>query len=699
MDYNILLILLLVHSLGWLFFKKNNILSCGLFGYVGSEQPSMDKIKILGIYNIERGKDSCGISIDDMITKHNGNFNTFIESNILPDPTQDFTIIGHDRKRSSGVISIENAHPFGFFNDENADEEIEIPDFIGAHNGTIYNDNTLATKYKVDTNKYSVDSQILLKVISTGNYKILEEYSGAAALLMRKTNEPNTLYVFKGASRTYANFPLEEERPLFYWQKSENEMYISSLKDSLKAIGGDQNTIHSFETNKVIKIVAGSIVDSESVTIDRVKENYNSRQHYNSRNSSSNNSSSVGSSYNRTSRAHISTRKANLDKALGYKENVRLSADFIDAISMNRVKDTVYWNSGKYRINQKPINGMLYLNKRGKVYTEDDYNELVNSKSTLVDKIFKFAFIDGQLLMSPEYYDEANSLISQIRKVSKEEDVVTDMIIKRNLSNYTLHPICLNEVVNPSFFHFSSPSSLSFRTLFNRPVTINLSQGDVIDYIVNGEIEGANGSVYYLNTEKINLKSGEKENKSSIIIEDEEEEDFQTGEMQQGCAPSRSNQKSNLKEWNQIISSSKEYHSSNKTQDTKPPKGVLIQTPSLSDGTKYSSSTICYCEKSVNGVLRYCECDKNDAELKDIPNHIKTMSYVKNVCSTNLLEEAKSILEAQIDSIESVNYKVNRDIVLVHGMLNNVLESFKVDLTKGDKDDKKLISKTELLYN
>ena len=45
------------------------------------------------------------------------------------------------------------------------------------------------------------------------NFKVLGKYNGAAALVFTNTNEPNVLYVWKGASKLYdlKNYDIEED--------------------------------------------------------------------------------------------------------------------------------------------------------------------------------------------------------------------------------------------------------------------------------------------------------------------------------------------------------------------------------------------------------------------------------------------------------------------------------------------------------
>lgn len=289
MEFKIILILLFAHYLQLYIVKpKQNILNCGIYAWAGKDvkQFNPDKFNILGIFNIERGKDSCGITYDGEIYTGIGKdklYSDFILEREIK-PVKYPVVIGHTRQASWGnTVNAQNAHPFGFGNNKDGFE------FLGVHNGTLYNDGVLAKKYNVETReekitinahgtktyeyRSKIDSEILLEIIyNSKNFDVLAEYNGGAALVFTNTNEPNVIYVWKGASKdyNYAAQPVKEERPLCYYKENKNSLYISSLANSLLAIGGKLNkTVFTFNENTIYKITDGDISNAIQIKIDR----------------------------------------------------------------------------------------------------------------------------------------------------------------------------------------------------------------------------------------------------------------------------------------------------------------------------------------------------------------------------------------------------------------------------------------------
>ena len=276
---NIFLVGALVSTILNIIFKRSpisNRLACGLFGYSGNTPPNMEIIKILGLYNEARGAESSGIAIDGEILKSTKKWSTFIQEQGFGVPEQFNTIIAHTRKSSKGVVTKDNAHPFEICSKNKMAAD---PIMIGAHNGTIHNTDALAEKYGFSNSDFPVDSKLLLSIIGDSkrdlsSLKVLNDYSGGAALVWYFLDEPEKLYVFKGASISYNQVILKEERPLFYYKvKGVSQVYISSLETALTAVAdvdknGVTGEIKSFNNNIIYCIVNG-VISKLKVEINR----------------------------------------------------------------------------------------------------------------------------------------------------------------------------------------------------------------------------------------------------------------------------------------------------------------------------------------------------------------------------------------------------------------------------------------------
>lgn len=283
---NLILIVLTINSIiNYITKAKATTLNCGNFAWIGSSPDlfNLDKYKILGMMNESRGINSCGVFIDGKVTKGIGatsRFTNLISSESIEKPESIAVVIGHTRNSSVGTVNASNVHPFVFNRNDGSY-------FVGSHNGTLKNYIDLSEKYNIDRRNFTkIDSEVLLEILSNydssknNNIKVLSEYEGGAAIVFHDSKNPDTMYVFRGESEdsSYSSYGYNygyntiptPERPLFFWQESDDSMYISSMIDSLKMISNQDNSnIKSFETNTLYVIEKGNI--SKRIKIDRVK--------------------------------------------------------------------------------------------------------------------------------------------------------------------------------------------------------------------------------------------------------------------------------------------------------------------------------------------------------------------------------------------------------------------------------------------
>lgn len=398
---------------------------CGIMAWAGKDVSlfNKDKFDKLGLYNIERGKDSCGVSFDGEIYQGFGPtklYSDFITKNSI-EPLKYPVVIGHTRQASSGnIVTADNVHPFGF----GITDELEY-EFIGCHNGTLYNDTELAQKYGIATSetvekkinnhtsitsRRKIDSEILLEIIyKTKKFKVLSEYNGGAALVFTNTKKPNVIYVWKGASKNYNNVNaiIEEERPLFYYIEDPNSLYISSLANSLESIGGSRNVdIFTFEHNTLYEITDGDIetavkykISRENATQKKVYDTYSHNHYYHGVNSrSAEYYSDLFTEENDVKNKPVITLPASNVHTRLVSSNVVASNIHNEKtlIPQNEYKGKTYFNNLRFYKNGHLLQGIYSFIKGYGYYllSSDDLNNAIECLKTKINTPFIEGFFD-----------------------------------------------------------------------------------------------------------------------------------------------------------------------------------------------------------------------------------------------------------------------------------------------------------------
>jgi len=225
---------------------------CGIVGYSGKNPFDIDKIHKLILCNETRGGDATGMLSQGEVIKKAEDAVKFLSKNIII-PENKF--IAHCRAGTVGNKADDNnAHPFVYNK------------IATVHNGTLKAEYDLAKIVGWIRSDYSVDSQVLAKIISEGKqiegFKALD---GAAALIWAHVDSPSTIFCYRNA-----------DRPLFRGIVEGEGMYLSSLEESLVIIGC--TSIKEIKTHCIYQIEDGEIKSSTAITIPTkktVSNNYN----------------------------------------------------------------------------------------------------------------------------------------------------------------------------------------------------------------------------------------------------------------------------------------------------------------------------------------------------------------------------------------------------------------------------------------
>lgn len=549
-----IIIMFAVMQLGFnlLFKPKYSQMSCGLFGAAADDvsKININKLKILGIFNDTRGGHSCGISIDGDImigTYKNKLFKDFISEFDIATPDTLPVVLGHTRYATGGQHNEDNAHPFGF--GTNGD----FFDFIGTHNGSLHNEDELAENHGIETSiktpsvhnaaynttRNKIDSEILLEIVYKKGFKVLEEYEGAAALALYNTKKPGTIYLYHGSSPKVVNSKVAvEERPLFYYQESENVVYYSSLKSSLEAINDTNGVIKEFDHNVVYEIKKGNVLSAKKHIIDR------------------SNASQINSSCSYSKSAHKPTDYSNKkwdfktrswvekDKNIKvwdtvdrcWKDDVEtkvisLPAATKDILTFHQEeyeklmttyhKDRVYYENLRFHMNKVKLHGIYLLTKDSNVLKICQYPSLFDSaykysdykKHDLYDNHIKLYFVDGMQLKSETDY---NQLHDKHSKYTIEQ-----------LSHCSAYPIKDSSDKDSICYYNGSIATLTFSPLLGKDI-IKITNGTCKE--INRKPNNFSSVTYYLEidietTTKINnqnkkiIETFDNKNDDSVMID------------------------------------------------------------------------------------------------------------------------------------------------------------------------------------
>ena len=484
----ILILALLQYIYNFIFGYKSNILGCGIFGQATDKPENLDVngVHILGIYNIERGKMSCGLSWDGDVQYGLGFdklYTDFIVDREIK-PTKIPIMIGHTRQPSYGMaITEDNAHPFGF----GTSKDGKNYEMIFCHNGTLKNHKELAKKYNIElsekvtkishggheysTTRDKIDSEILGEILyKTKKFHVLSEYIGAAALAWTWIDEPNKLYLWSGASKQIKGSDITteiEERPMNVYCKNENSMFFSSLKNSLTVLGAAKKDDLQIDYNTVYVITDGDFKNAEKHKVSRKQAGQSEAITNNYRGNYKNYYNGYDEDYcdwedMRTPKVNITTpTKVDIEKHLMTNlQNDKPLKPIADYGNKIYSKSLRYWDRNtlingiyiyiknwgfKFAGNDIFVANTFIKNVKGLTFNYNDgtFNYAILNKEGFipfeknVDNIQFHYFIEGVLLKTLEDYNRA--II--IQKMSKPIDYEI-------LSHISKHPIIDMSITN-----------------------------------------------------------------------------------------------------------------------------------------------------------------------------------------------------------------------------------------------------------
>lgn len=396
---------------------------CGIAGGSAKKGKTLSTKKLtdLGIFNIQRGTDSCGYYYDGNIKKGIGaesNFGEFIVKHPLErgDLGGGICMI-HTRKSTVGAHTEANAHPH------------VLDNYVQTHNGVIKNIWTLLPQYGFKCADIAVDSIGLQHLIKQEGFRILEEYTGFAALSMVFMDDPNSLYLYHGASKDKStDKSLWIERPLFYLEQPEG-IYYSSLEESLNYISENKNKAKSLPCNKVFRIVNGKFSDYEFKV---------SREEANVPKSYIPSVTTIPPSTSTTSTTTANNETTDKENSVSgvvgssYRNDSGLSELLRESMPDTFLTQDIYYRHGRYyRGDNILLNGIYEINRKGEF--------LSNPTRDKTSPVAKYYFIRGAMVISKNAYEA-------FYKYHSETLNKLDGNLSFYLSKFTKYPIsCLED--------------------------------------------------------------------------------------------------------------------------------------------------------------------------------------------------------------------------------------------------------------
>jgi glutamine amidotransferase-like protein len=427
----------LIYQLISLFFKRDySYLCCGI-GAVSLKPGLSDaelrlasaKLKLLGLFNMDRGTDSTGLYINgelvkgykDIIAKTDtSKFSSLIIQKDFVFPTIDYdkgsVAILHTRKATYGSHTAENAHPFLVPSITGNEED----DTFCCHNGGITNIWKLCNLAGINHSGTQLDSRGLYMLLDKVGLDILDEYEGNAALIWSRRGDPDSIFVYHGSYKhSKEDKEVWEERPMYYMDTNEG-LYFASQEEYLFAIrDNDEQEVKVMPYNVVKEVKFGKFTKfSHKVVRPYVKKSY-ATSYYNA-------DYDYDAAYekfekrnqNRTTMSLPPVPKTSIDPttSLVWRETKPLRALLDD--------ESIYFWKGRYWFNGELLSGIKYLKSKGIMTDVTDISGVAHY------------FFQGVMIATEKIY---NSLIEDEVTLSKLKN--PSISFSHTISPYSIYPV------------------------------------------------------------------------------------------------------------------------------------------------------------------------------------------------------------------------------------------------------------------
>lgn len=386
-----------------------NSLGCGMVGFCGAGPADPNIIRMLLMYNNTRGGDSTGWVVNDVITKETITVDKFLEKHPLIINAQDAnrTIIAHARRASYAFTRGDKnlAHPFGTFIDGVESDKYAL---VLAMNGSFNNEEEFAEhfKFKFFKNKNS-DTEMLAHVmcqLGPKKYKeALELYDGSATILFYSPAKRNTLNVYQ-----------DPQRKIYGWRINETTLYISSMKESFKAVGAPDDQIVGFDDYCVYSYKDGKLLSQTKIERNPLKKVVPIKH------------AGWGSTYD------------GYDSYEDYHtpaKNTSSSADYykLDVDAMDKGGDSLYFAFDKYFRNHHPITGEFFVGPTGELTT-------MISDPRYKPEMEKMYFVVGYRMKNKEAYEKFHN---KVIKKNTVDFIELGKIHSSEILEYVDYPIMM----------------------------------------------------------------------------------------------------------------------------------------------------------------------------------------------------------------------------------------------------------------